>query len=27
VNTNSSVNQKPDVTQTVFWDNGSTSLY
>ena len=26
-NTNSSVNQKPDVTQTVFWDNGSTSLY
>jgi hypothetical protein len=27
VNTNSSVNQKADVTQTVFWDNGSTSLY
>ena len=27
VNTNSSVNQKPDVTQTVFWDNGSTTLY
>ena len=27
VNTNSSVNQIPDVTQTVFWDNGSTSLY
>jgi hypothetical protein len=26
VNTNSSVIQKPDVTQTVFWDNGSTSL-
>ena len=27
VNTNSSVNQKPDVSQPVFWDNGSTSLY
>ena len=27
VNTNSSVKQKPDVAQTVFWDNGSTSLY
>jgi hypothetical protein len=27
VNTNSSVIQKSDVTQTVFWDNGSTSLY
>jgi hypothetical protein len=27
VNTNSSVNQKPDVEQPVFWDNGSTSLY
>ena len=27
VNTNSSVNQKADVTQKVFWDNGSTTLY
>jgi hypothetical protein len=27
VNTNSSVNQKPDVEQPVFWDDGSTSLY
>jgi hypothetical protein len=27
VNTNSSVSQKSDVSQTVFWDNGSTSLY
>jgi len=27
VNTNSSVNQKADVSQTVFWDNGSTTLY
>jgi hypothetical protein len=27
VNTNSSVTQKSDVSQTVFWDNGSTTLY
>ena len=26
-NTNSSASQKPDVTQTVFWDTGATSLY
>ena len=26
-NTNSSASQKPDVSQTVFWDTGATSLY
>ena len=27
VETNNNASQKSDVTQTVFWDNGSTSLF